>query len=81
MKHLNVKPYDKLYAILSVDKNGNEGICVLNINGERFVAVTGEIENINLLKKNAIEAKQEAIAGGLKLVVAEFERVKTEQLI
>lgn len=78
----NKKPYDKLWAILSVDKNGNEGICAINTPIGPQVAITGEQKlldmYIDVISKES--AKRELSETNLKIVIAEYSRSKTEDL-
>lgn len=81
-KHpVNKKPYDKLYAVLSVDKRGFEGLVVLNIPmfGPQL-AVTGDEKNLDHFVQIAKAAMSEAQDAGLKIVIGEFQRTKTTEL-
>ena len=78
----NVKPYEKVWAILSRDKDGNEGICLMQGPFGPTLAVTGEEKNLIYLKSVAtsMEARTEVHSAGMNLVVGEFQRVGTEKL-
>lgn len=77
----NVKPYLKLWAILSIDKNGNEGICGINTPIGPQIAVTGEkrILDIYLEQVHSGQAKKELVEAGMKIVVAEYTRSNTTE--
>lgn len=50
----NKKPISNLWAFLSVDENGNEGICGARVaDGEWFALVTAEQEMLPMLKELA----------------------------
>lgn len=73
---LNEKPINKLWGVLSRDKNGNEGI--LGIDGPFGVvpALTGSERVLERFK----EIAREEIADGFEIVVAEFIRGETKPL-
>lgn len=76
----NVRHYDSLWAILSVDAEGNEGICVIDIPGfGPRVAVTGEPKHFEMLREAAKSAKHE-VPKGMKIVAARFNRINWEPL-
>ena len=82
MHQKNVKHYETLYAIMSRDKKGNEGICVFGSPIGALVMVTGEeknLENFLAMAKEDNAAKQ-AYGSGLEIVLAEFTRTKTMTL-
>lgn len=77
----NLKPIKTLWAILSVDKNGNEGLCLLNVPevGPQL-AVTGSERILQVYKDCALRGMGEAKAAGLEIVVAEFTRNGEQKL-
>jgi hypothetical protein len=77
----NTHPYKKLWAILSVDAQGNEGIIAVDGPVGPMQAVTGsEIVRQHLLQAVA-DAHMEGVSfPGKRLVLAEFERTKTVKL-
>lgn len=77
---INNKPYDKLWALLSVDKNGNEGICALNTPIGPQVAVTGETRLLEIFIKETKNGHEEAKQANVKIVVAEFTRTGTRDV-
>lgn len=77
----NTHPYSILWAILSVDEKGNEGICVLNTPIGPKVAVTGEkrlLEHYVHMIKNA---DRNEVPQNFKIVVAEYHRATTTEVI
>lgn len=79
----NTKPYDKLYALISVDKNGNEGIVMMNMPmAGPQVAVTGDQEILDHYVKVAstMETRMQVHNAGLKIVIGEFVRTETKEL-
>lgn len=78
---MNTKPQDKLFAILSVDRDGNEGICMLNMPGiGPVLGVIGDENNLATLKNVARKGIDEAWSEGLKIVIGEFMRTDTREL-
>lgn len=75
----NVKPYDKLWAIMSVDLLGNEGMCMISTQYGPQLAVTGSESLLELFLKdiNTDQGRGEAKEAGLKIVIGEFTRTKT----
>lgn len=74
---------DKLYALISVSKTGDEGICMLDLPevGPQL-AVTGDLKLLAALMKVAgsTEARIEAHNQGYKIKVAEYKRTDTRDL-
>jgi uncharacterized alpha/beta hydrolase family protein len=82
-KHpINKIPYEKMWAILSVDKKGNEGICMLQTPFGPQIAVTGADGNLQAMLEmvKTMDARQEAHNAGLRIVVGEFTRTSTTDL-
>lgn len=75
----NTRPLTKLYAVLSVDQNGNEGIVVMDIGGPK-PAVTGDPELAGMLVRLAREGRSE-VPNNLKIVLAEFDRSNTTRVL
>ncbi len=75
----NVKPYDKLWAILSVDSRGNEGIVAINTSIGPQVAVTGERRILEIYLKE-IRRGMDEVPQNLKIVLAEYSRGKSESI-
>lgn len=75
----NQHPYDKFWAILSVDKKGNEGICMLSGPFGPQLAVTGSKKNLEEMRKqiDQMDARMEAHTFGVKIVIAEYTRTGT----
>lgn len=74
----NVHPYDKLWAILSVDEKGNEGIIGLNGPAGPVQAITGS-KTVLLMMRDAV-LKTDQPLEGKKIVLAEYTRTNTEML-
>lgn len=77
----NTKPYDTLWAILSQDKNGNEGICALNGPLGPQVAVTGEKRILQMYLEEIMRGQDQANAFKMKIILAEYKRTKSKELI
>lgn len=77
---MNAKPYDKIWAVLSVDKNGNEGICAINTPIGPQVAVTGEKFILDMYLKEITKGKDEARNAQVSIVLAEFTRTKSRAI-
>ena len=79
----NKKPAEKLWAILSRDKNGNEGICVLDVPGfgpTAAVTMDERRRDTYELICSKPSAQHEMAKAGLVAVVAEFTRAGTRVL-
>jgi hypothetical protein len=78
----NEKPYDILYALISVDARGNEGICAINTPIGPQVAITGEKRVLDIFIKSVStpSSRAEAKSAGKRIVVAEFSRKSTTDL-
>lgn len=78
----NQKPYDKVWALLSRDTDGNEGICMLNGPVGPVLAVTGTLDVLEMYKRqiSTDQAKAEILEAGVSVVVGEFTRTGTEAL-
>lgn len=76
----NKKPYDTLWALLSIDKNGNEGIVALNTPIGPQVAVTGEERMMAIYIEAAVVGRAEANNSGMRIVIGEFKRIRTKGL-
>lgn len=80
---MNTQPIHKFFALLSRDKNGNEGICMLNVPGlGPQLAVTADEKNLARYTEicGSMDARMEAHSAGLEIVIAEFDRVSTKKL-
>jgi hypothetical protein len=75
-QHENTKPIDKMWGILSVDKKGNEGFVAMNTSIGPQLAVTGSEKVLEMYKNAARQGFHEARAAGVKIVVAQFARIK-----
>jgi hypothetical protein len=53
----NTYPIDTLYAWISVDDKGNEGIMNINIKGQNFPAVSGKLETVQSMESWVKHAK------------------------
>lgn len=75
----NTQPYKKLWAIISVDRKGNEGICMLAGPFGPQLAVTGDKKLLETMKGmiQTMEARKECHDAGLRVVVAEYSRTDT----
>jgi hypothetical protein len=73
------KPHTTIWAILSVDKDGNEGICAIE---PGIPCMTADPENLEMMKAlcSTVDAREEAEESGFKIVIAEFIRGKTVRL-
>lgn len=79
----NKEPCTKLWAILSVDKVGNEGICVINVPVLGLqVAVTSSPKVLEYYKKEISHpaAMAEVESVGMRIVIGEFTRSETRDL-
>lgn len=72
----NKKPYDMLWAVLSQDEKGREGICAINTPIGPQVAITGEKRMLELYVDilSSDDAATEARKSKMKIIVAEFKR-------
>lgn len=77
----NERPCNKLWALLSIDPQGNEGIVAMNTPIGPQVGITMEPRILEIYKQTARDGFNEAKAAGVKLVVAEFVRAGTEPLV
>ncbi len=76
----NLQPIQKLWAWLSVDENGNEGICAVtsvNDRGEtvHIALVTADPKLLAICQAMADDIKKHT---NKRIICAEFERRKTE---
>lgn len=71
----NKKPYNTLWAVLSVDSKGNEGICAIHTPIGPQVAVTGEKKILDIYL-DVLTGNKEAQQNGRKLIVGAFLRKK-----
>lgn len=80
---MNTQPCDKLWAILSVDRKGNEGICQLNlpIVGPT-VAITGSFKILQVYKDfiKTEQSLKEAMAQDVTMRIGEFTRTGNLEL-
>lgn len=76
----NVKPYDALWAVLSVDSKGREGICAINTPIGPQVAVTGEKRLLAMYVEQIRMGLNEAMIADKKIVLAEFSRTGTKAI-
>lgn len=51
----NEKPIDQIFAFVSVDAEGKEGICGMPLNGANWAMVTSKPETVELMRKAARE--------------------------
>lgn len=65
----NNHPIDTLYACLSVDEKGNEGIVSVEMEGSHFPLVFGDVEKIKMMRLVMSEIKDETKK---KLIIAKF---------
>ncbi len=75
----NIKSYDKLWAVLSVDSRGFEGLCAINTPIGPQVAVTGDEKILRLYIETIMrgQAAGELKDSGMRIVVAEYSRSST----
>lgn len=80
---MNRHPYPTLWAVLSVDRNGNEGICLISGPHGPVLAVTGDESILKIYKDtvSSMDALTEAHAAGLKIVIGEYQRVNTTSIM
>jgi hypothetical protein len=79
--NLNRAPQDKLYAIISVDQKGNEGLVALNTpHMGPQLAVTGDTKILKYYKEIVRSGFVESKAAGMVIKVAEFTRTQTSDL-
>lgn len=76
---VNTKPLDVLWAVMSRDKKGNEGICAINTSIGPQVAVTGEKRLLDLYVDTVKRGKDE-VPNDLEIVIAEFKRTETTKV-
>lgn len=76
----NIKPYDKLWAILSVDSRGNEGICAINTPIGPQVAVTGEKKILEIYLEAIKQGMGEVKTAKLEIVIAEYTRTSLKDI-
>lgn len=74
----NVHPYDKLWALLSIDEKGNEGIIGLNGPAGPMQAITGSKTVLLMMKDAVLKTGQDL--GDKKIVLAEYTRTNSEML-
>ncbi len=78
---MNVKKYDKLWVLVSVDRLGLEGLVMLNMPGlGPALAVTGDEGNLKkyIEVTKSFDAQVEAHEAGVKIKIAEFTRTGTK---
>lgn len=77
----NVMPYETLWAVLSRDSDGNEGLCAINTPIGPQVAITGSERVLELYLEAIKGGEAEAKAAKKQIVVGTFSRTATRNYL
>lgn len=78
----NQKPFPKLYAVLSVDAQGREGLCAVNTPIGPQVAVTADQKLLNMyVEAIKIGQRQAEVPPGMKIIIAEYDRIDRDIVV